>query len=124
LKQHKGTQTKGVKNRLYPEHMVIEIKQGLHKELVICEGEFKALLLLQMGIPALSPTAGAGNWDDAFTEVLMGVDRVIIAYDYDQAGKDGTRGIATSFKDKDKSIYSIDWSTVEGMVFAGGKNGR
>jgi len=109
VKHHKGPQTTGGKATLYPELVLAEIKNGLHKVVVIAEGEFKALLLLQMGITAISPTGGAGTWKAGFTNDLKHLDRIVIAYDNDQAGLDGTKKVATAFEDKGKPVYSIQW---------------
>jgi hypothetical protein len=40
--------------------------------LVVCEGEFDALLLNQFGIPAITSTAGAGHWNPEWTPLLSG----------------------------------------------------
>lgn len=54
---------------------------------VICEGEWDALFLLSMGIPAVTSTAGSKSWPKQYNEEFRGL-KVIIAYDND---KDGTK---------------------------------
>lgn len=57
------------------------------KKIVLCEGEWDALVLESMGIPAVTVTAGCKSWAPQYNERFRGLD-VVIAYDND---KDGTR---------------------------------
>jgi 5S rRNA maturation endonuclease (ribonuclease M5) len=53
---------------------------------VVCEGEFDTLVLISMGIPAVTTTNGSKSWPDQYNELFRGLN-VVIAYDND---KDGT----------------------------------
>jgi DNA primase len=53
--------------------------------IVICEGEWDALFLMSLGIPAVTGTCGAKSWPHQYTEMFRGL-RVIIAYDNDHDG--------------------------------------
>ncbi|MCF6147323.1 MAG: DUF927 domain-containing protein [Candidatus Kuenenia sp.] len=104
LKEHKGGQTKGSKATLYPSGI---IKEGL-PYIIIAEGEFKALLLNQMGFPAVSGTAGAGTWKREWNAFFQG-HNVIIAYDNDDGGREGTELVINNLKGAAKSVKVIEW---------------
>ncbi len=48
--------------------------------IIVCEGEWDALRLLSLGLPATSVTLGAGTWRSAWAEELAGL-RVVVMYD-------------------------------------------
>lgn len=80
--------------RLFPEIP----KEG---PIYITEGEYKALLMSQMGFPAVTSTSGAKSWKDEWTPLFAGRD-VYVCFDIDKAGKEGAltvarklRGVAT-----------------------------
>jgi hypothetical protein len=56
--------------------------------IVICEGEWDALALLSMGIPAITSTSGAQTWAGQYDEWFKGLE-VVLAYDRDKAGGEG-----------------------------------
>ncbi len=62
----------------------------------IAEGEIDAMTLHQMGIPALSGNAGAGNhqWIDNDFERLERFSEILLCYDNDEAGVKGAREVA------------------------------
>jgi len=70
-------------NRLFPIN-------AIHKsQIVVCEGEFDCLALHSLGINAITPTAGAGNWDKRWIQFFKG-KQVIIIFDKDDAGLKGS----------------------------------
>ncbi|KJU83642.1 hypothetical protein MBAV_004170 [Candidatus Magnetobacterium bavaricum] len=101
VKRHKKFQASGAETVLYPTSAIEEAK-------VITEGEFKALLLNQLGIPAVSGTGGAGTWKNEWSECFRGKD-VIVAYDMDKAGKEGTLKVAKALSGIAASIKTIVW---------------
>ena len=62
----------------------------------IAEGEIDAMTLHQIGIPALSVNAGAGNhqWIDNDWERLDRFSDIYLCYDNDEAGQKGAREVA------------------------------
>lgn len=62
---------------------------ALDRSVVICEGELDALAWHTYGIPALSPTNGAGNcqWIDAEFDRLARFDTIYLSFDMDEAGQ-------------------------------------
>lgn len=62
----------------------------------IAEGEIDAMTLHQMGIPALSVNAGAGNhqWIDNDWERLERFSEILLCFDNDEAGRKGVREVA------------------------------
>jgi len=61
------------------------------RRVAICEGEIDAMTLHQMGIPALSVNAGAGNhqWIESDWEALERFSEILICFDTDEAGQKG-----------------------------------
>ncbi len=86
IKEHKGLQLKGAKASIYPAAVLKE--RLLH--VLICEGEFKALLLNQHGFPAVSGSGGAGTWKREWNALFAGLN-VILAFDADEPGRQGPR---------------------------------
>ncbi len=86
--------------RLYP------IQSLEAAEVIIVEGEAKALLLCQMGFTAVSPTAGSGTWLDEWNQVLANKD-VVIIYDIDIGGRKGANKICRQIYPHAKSVTDI-----------------
>ena len=63
------------------------------RRVAICEGEIDAMTLHQMGIPALSVNAGAGNhgWLENDWGRLERFSEILVALDNDEAGEKGAR---------------------------------
>jgi len=53
--------------------------------IVICEGEWDALFLYFLGIPAITSTGGSKSWPREYNHLFRGLN-VIVAYDNDAAG--------------------------------------
>lgn len=64
--------------------------------IVICEGEMDCICLNQNGIPAVTPTSGAGKFDETWVPLLTG-KKIYICLDNDEAGKKGTRKLLELF---------------------------
>jgi len=66
------------------------------RKVAICEGEVDAMTLHQMGYPALSVNAGAGNhqWIDNDWDRLDRFSEILLCYDNDDAGQKGAREVA------------------------------
>lgn len=70
--------------RLYPTQYLQK------KPVVLCEGEIDALIARQVGINALTTTAGASTFNKQFANTISkAADKVWIAYDGDEAGREG-----------------------------------
>ena len=66
-------------------------------EITITEGEFDAIVLIEAGYDAYSITGGAGSTPDVAAFVALkalGVERVVVAFDEDEAGRKG-RSVVT-----------------------------
>lgn len=65
------------------------------RQVAICEGEIDAMTLHQVGIPALSVNAGAGNhqWIENDWERLDRFSEILIFFDSDEAGEKGAREV-------------------------------
>jgi uncharacterized protein (DUF927 family) len=103
FKEHKGYQLKGAMVSLYPTDV---IKEGL--PIVITEGEFKALLLNQLGFLAVSGTGGANTWKPEWNTRFTGFN-VILAFDNDEAGRRGAVKVTENLKGPAKSVKVIQW---------------
>lgn len=67
----------------------------LSEPLIICEGEFDRLLLVQAGFQAITHTNGANSFQKEWTQLFNG-RHVVLVYDADQGGRDGaekTKGL-------------------------------
>lgn len=62
------------------------------RTIAICEGEIDAMTLHQVGIPALSVNAGAGNhqWIENDWDRLERFSEILVFFDNDEAGKKGS----------------------------------
>ncbi len=84
---------KDTKTSLYGSHIVFQ--DTTLKSVVICEGEFDALVLLSHKIPAVTSTGGAGtfyaDWFDLFPE---SVEEIILCFDLDKAGRAGAQKVS------------------------------
>jgi 5S rRNA maturation endonuclease (ribonuclease M5) len=73
---------------LYPLSVAIDTDR-----VVICEGEWDALLTIQQGFPAITRTSGAGTWQARWNPVFK--DKLVyICQDADDEGQKGARKIA------------------------------
>lgn len=78
------------------------------KPLVICEGEFDCIALIEAGFKnVVSPKAGAKSyeWIDKNWEWLKQFDEITIWYDNDNAGKEGAKTIASRLDNCTKVVY-------------------
>lgn len=61
------------------------------KKVIITEGEFDAMTLIQNGFPAVSITLGANNFPDDWIQRFAGVENIYICYDHDIDGQAGAK---------------------------------
>lgn len=85
-------QEAGAEPCLYGWHLVDPKKRVI----AIAEGEIDAMSLHQVGIPALSVNAGAGNhqWIDNDWSRLERFSEIYLCYDNDEAGQKGAKEVA------------------------------
>lgn len=86
--------------RLYPEENL------QYDTVVVCEGEWDALLLSQHGFPAVTGTHGASTWEPEWSKQLAGKD-VSVVYDCDQEGRTGAKKAARSLVKKARSVRIV-----------------
>lgn len=86
--------------------------------IVLCEGELDCLALISNGINAVSGTAGCATfkreWDNYFT----GKD-VVILYDYDDPGYNGSINIEARLKGRANSCRVVNWGEIVVKPFQG-----
>ncbi len=104
FKEHKGNQLKGGKVLLYPSNVIKEYLPFI----IIAEGEFKALLLNQLGFPAVSGTGGANTWKREWNSLFTNLN-LILAYDNDEPGRQGSLKVAEFLKGTARSVKQILW---------------
>lgn len=75
--------------------------------LVLTEGELDALICIEHGIPALTVTAGAGNWNSAWNG-LFKEKKIWITYDRDKAGVEGAIKVAKQLRRHASSIHIVE----------------
>lgn len=90
------------------------------RSIAIAEGEIDAMTLHQVGIPALSVNAGAGNhqWIESDWERLERFSEILLCFDDDEAGRKGSAEVAqrlgiercriVTFGAKDANQWLID----------------
>ena len=101
-KQYKMINEKGFgERRLYP------IRAAESDPIIIAEGEFKALLLNQLGFNAIAPTGGASTWSHDWNNLFKD-KQVYIMYDIDQAGINGAKRVAKEIYDLATSVKIVD----------------
>ncbi len=61
---------------------------------IVAEGEFDAMLLIQHGWPAVSGTGGAGTFPDEWASLFESCQVVYVCYDNDLSGRSGTTKVA------------------------------
>ena len=66
------------------------------QDVVICEGEIDAMLLVQAGYNAVTSTGGAGSWKAEWARFFAGVQRIYVLFDNDAAGSDGAMKVRAS----------------------------
>jgi DNA primase len=80
---------------------------------VLTEGPPDAIMLRQMGIPAVSQTVGAGYWNPEWLVNFRNIKTVYIVYDNDLAGNNGSIKTGEIFGDKAR-IYNM-WDFADGF---------
>ncbi|MFA4880448.1 MAG: toprim domain-containing protein [Candidatus Doudnabacteria bacterium] len=77
--------------------------------IVICEGEFDQLVLLQNAIPAITSTAGVGTFKKEWIEYLKKLEKIYICFDKDEAGEKGAERLIKLLSEhlSDTAIYKI-----------------
>lgn len=67
---------------LYPQWMLDRARSTDQPYIILCEGEWDCMLLVQMGFDAITVTSGVATWAEMFTASLMAVGKpVVIIYD-------------------------------------------
>lgn len=74
------------------------------KELVICEGEADAMVLEQLGLPAVG-VPGAAAWQDSWDGYLADARRLYVVFDRDPAGARGAAKLEEKFGSKVRQIH-------------------
>ncbi|MBI3091682.1 MAG: hypothetical protein HYY96_13560 [Candidatus Tectomicrobia bacterium] len=62
-----------------------------HDRLILCEGEWDWMKLLDVGLPAVTSTGGAGTWKKGWTPQFVG-KRVVVIYDVNDPDDKGQVG--------------------------------
>ena len=88
---------------LYPMHVALE-----HQSLYLVGGEFKALLLNQLGIPAVTFAGGEGAWDDSVVPLFVG-KKFRVLMDVDDAGVRATERLASLLLDNGCEVEKGGW---------------
>lgn len=79
----------GMASCLFGENLIADANNNA--TVYVCEGEFDAIILWQCGFKAVvSGTTGAGSFQTDWVNKLERFSKIVIAYDADSAGKDGS----------------------------------
>ncbi len=94
----KGLQGRGI--QLYPD-----VPDG--SWVLLCEGEWDALVARQYGLPACTSTCGIDGWDNTWNECLRG-RKVAIAYDCQDESRSAARRRAGDLRGFAAAVKVID----------------
>jgi len=94
-----ATDKKTINLKGYGNAMLYPMEALGFDEIFVTEGECKALLLNQLGFPAVSPTGGADTWSESWN-LHFADKRVVVIYDIDDAGRAGANRVA-------KNVYPV-----------------
>lgn len=86
---------------LYPIDQLTE-----STELVVCEGEWDALICIQNGLHAITRTGAAKVWKPEWNQAFAGLD-VIICHDSDETGQVGNRKVYSNLKHTANSVQIV-----------------
>lgn len=90
--------------RLYPIGIVDRAKHG--SAIVVCEGEWDTLLLLQTGIPAITRTGAADVWKPMWSKRFAGL-QVYLCHDMDYKGQKANRVVAEALKEDAAGVHMM-----------------
>jgi hypothetical protein len=79
------------------EVVLYPVEQIDHDQLVICEGEWDALLTIQNGFHAITRTGTAKAWNKAWNERFRG-KKVYLCHDMDSAGQGGNAKVKAALR--------------------------
>lgn len=87
------------------EHLTDESCEAL----IWCEGEWDRLVCEQVGFPACTTTAGAGNFRAEWLKLISRKKRLYICYDNDDAGKRATEYMVENLRGTSVKIFIVKW---------------
>lgn len=91
--------------RLYPIGQLMKARAG--DAVVMCEGEFDTLRVLQAGAHAITRTDGAGKpWHDEWTDYFTDLD-VYICHDADRAGQEQNERTADALREVAEGVHWV-----------------
>jgi len=90
-----------------PQASLSEVRQETDSWVCVTGGELKAVLLNQMGVPAVCFTCGEGSYAKKWLDVFNGLD-VEICLDSDPAGKRGADRLARAIADHARRVRIVD----------------
>ncbi|NIN69707.1 MAG: hypothetical protein GTO63_34495, partial [Anaerolineae bacterium] len=77
-----------------------------HDTILICEGEFDALLSIQNGIPSVTRTGTADHWKSEWSQYFRN-KRVFICHDMDEKGQHANAKVAAALRGKTRSTTIV-----------------
>lgn len=96
----------GVEGMNSPRMFPFEVFEDDPDEIVVCEGEWDALLTNQMGFQAVTRTASAITWKASWNRLFKG-KRVYLAHDMDRAGQDANRKVGLALAKVAASVHVV-----------------
>lgn len=71
----------------------------------LLEGPTDAIAMTQLGFPAISQTGGAGCWKKEWNKYIIDYDKIIVFYDKDFAGVDGSKTTAARLLNRGHVLF-------------------
>ena len=107
IKHHKGSQFGNAKCKVYPSPTYLKPCDTL----LLCEGEKDAITANCHGASAITFTSGAGALPSDLT-VLSQYNKIVIAYDNDDKGREGALKVAKALWSTDCEVSIVEWNGV------------
>lgn len=108
-----GTKYWGMRNRnkvlLFNAHL-------LHSErsVILCEGEFDALLATQSGFPTVTFTNGKQAYTDKYDDLFSLLDTLYLCFDMDEASCTRARALAPTMHELVPDVRLVSWPLRKG----------
>ena len=81
---------------------------SITSKIIVTEGLVDAILLNQLGLPAISKIGGASTWNDDWLKFFDKQETVYLVFDNDPAGIEGAKRISAKIGEYKCKVYTFD----------------
>jgi hypothetical protein len=94
----------GIKGKNQPRLYPAQTLASEPETIIICEGEWDAIICNQFGFPAVTRTSSAKTWKDHWTPLFKG-KKVYVCHDMDEAGQEANERVASALAGTAAEVY-------------------